>query len=127
MNDIGVNCDVLDGYPKSTAITLAVKTMSPDIIACDELATEEEIKAVQMGTNCGVKFIATVHASSLDELASRKQIDKLLDTDSFEKIVLLSSKGQPCKIERIFEVGEIKDEIYRRRVGLVGTGCVGSL
>lgn len=120
MNDVGTNSDVLTSYPKDSAITMAVKTMSPQIIACDEIATDAEVRAISRGANSGVTFIATVHASSLGELISRRQIEQLLDIGCFKNVALLSGKGKPCTVENIYEVGELKDEIYRRRFGVAG-------
>lgn len=112
--DIGFACDILDGYPKSKAILLAVRTLSPQIIACDEVGAESEVEAIRQGVNTGVKFIVTVHASSFEELVSRPQIERLLETYSFNSVVLLS-ENEPCKIKNVFETGELRDEIYRRR------------
>lgn len=125
LNDIGVNSDVLTSYPKNCAITSAVRTMSPQIVACDEISTDDEIRAIAGGANSGVVFIATVHAASFSELIQRRQIELLLDIGCFRNVVLLSGKGKPCTVENIYEVGELKDEIYRRRFGVVGADCFG--
>lgn len=117
-NDIGFNCDVFNSYPKKEAIVNAVKTMSPHIIVCDEIATEEEIEAIRMGVNTGVLFAAGIHASSFDELVSRPQIEELLNVYSFDKVVLLKGSKEPCTVETVFDAGELRDEIYSRRVGL---------
>ena len=57
-NDIGLNSDVLSCYPKRQAIMTAIKTMSPDIVAVDEVAenseiekfTDKEIYGIDLGT-----------------------------------------------------------------------------
>ena len=117
-NDIGFNCDVFNSYPKKAAIFNAVKTMSPQIIVCDEIASEDEIEAIRMGVNTGVLFAAGIHASSFNELVSRPQIEELLNVYSFDKVVLLKGAEEPCRIANIYDAGELRDEIYSRRVGL---------
>ncbi len=117
-NDVGINTDVLTGYPKSCAILTAVKTMSPQVIACDEIASDSELEAIAQGANSGITFVVTVHASGFEELIRRRQVEKLLEIGCFETVVLLKGGGEPGKIENVFEAGEIKDEIYRRRFGL---------
>ncbi|MFI3142146.1 MAG: ATPase, T2SS/T4P/T4SS family [Clostridia bacterium] len=112
-NDLGFNCDVLDSYPKKEAILCAIKTMSPQIIACDEVGTQEEIQAIKLGVNTGVKFIVTIHASSFDELIDRPQVQNLLSTYSFNKVVLLKNSDEPCQIQSIFDARELRNEIYR--------------
>ena len=116
MNDIGYTVDVLDAYPKNQAIDIAVRTLSPEIIACDEVMADDEIRAIKSGVNCGSKFIVTVHAGSEDEILSRKQIEELLGTYSFNKLILLDS-GNMGKIKKIYDVGELNYEISLRRIG----------
>lgn len=118
LNDVGINCDVLTGYPKETAVQTALKTMSPEIIICDEISTDGEIDALSQGANSGTVFVATVHAAGFDDLVKRRQIEKLLEIGCFENVVLLEGAKNPGKISECYEAGEIVDEIYRRRFGL---------
>ncbi|MCQ2463701.1 MAG: Flp pilus assembly complex ATPase component TadA [Clostridia bacterium] len=112
--DVGINTDVLDSYPKGAAISAAIRTMSPDVIICDEVSEPGELCAISAGANAGVKFILSVHASDYKELIRRKQIEQLLSTYGFEKVVLLKG-GSLCEIQEIYDAGEIRDEIYRDR------------
>lgn len=86
-----LNCDFLRGYPMEIAIENAVKTLSPQLIVCDEVATQREIEAIVYGVNCGVRFLVGVHASSRSELLHRPQVQKLLSTRAFDRAVLLAS------------------------------------
>ena len=122
--DVGVNTDVFDLYPKDKAVLNAIKTMSPQLIAMDELCSDEEIKAISLGANSGVKFIVTVHASDYTEILTRPQIKRLLRAYSFEKLVLLK-KDVPGEIEGIYDTKEILDEIIRRDIGLDECGAFG--
>ena len=115
--EVGLNTDVFDLYPKDKAIISAIKTMSPQLIAMDELCFDSEIEAVRLGVNSGVKFIVTVHAADYTEILSRQQIKKLLRTFSFEKLVLLK-KDMPGQVEGIYDTKELLDEIIGRDIGL---------
>lgn len=115
--DVGLNTDVFDLYPKDKAIVSAIKTMSPQLIAMDELCSDSEIEAVRLGVNSGVKFIVTVHAADYSEILCREQIKKLLRTFSFEKLVLLK-KNEPGQVEGIYDANELLDEIIGRDIGL---------
>ncbi len=117
-NDLGVNCDILSCYPKGQAVTVAIKTMSPDIIVLDEVATVKEIEAIKLGVNSGVKFIVTIHAENYEEILHRQQIEMLINTYSFKNLVLLSSNKNVGKIKEIYNVRELRDEIIRRRINL---------
>lgn len=112
-NDIGLNSDVICGFPKGTAIMNALKSMSPEVIICDEVGTKDEIEAIEYGLNSGVKFILTVHASSCEELKRKKQIKMLLETGEFNNIVLLKSGRVPGVIEKIINCEVLLNEICR--------------
>lgn len=111
-NDVGVNCDILDGYPKASGIMIALRTLSPDIIVCDELGDESDIRAVEAGVNAGVKFLATIHAGCKEELMRRTQIQRLLQTGAFSQVLLLKGKENPGEMKEIYDVGELLHEIY---------------
>ena len=114
-NDIGINSDVLNSYPKRQAIMTAIKTMSPDIIAVDEVAENSEIEAIRLGVNSGVKFIVTIHACDYDELIFRPQIETLLNTYSFDKLILLGTEEAMGTVKAVYDTKELRDEIIRRR------------
>ena len=114
-NDIGINSDVLNSYPKRQAIMSAIKTMSPDIIAVDEVAENNEIEAIRLGVNSGVKFIVTIHAYDYEELIFRPQIEALLNTYSFDKLILLGSQEAIGTVKAVYDTKELRDEIIRRR------------
>ncbi len=105
-NDVGINTDVLDGYIKAGGISQGVRTLSPDVIICDELGSREDIEAVINGVNSGVMFISSVHATSVEDIKKKQGLTALIETDAFEKIVFLKS-GVPCEISSIITAKEI--------------------
>lgn len=105
-NDLGINTDIITGYPKSEGIMTGLRSFSPDIIICDEVATYEEIDAVESGVNSGVCFALSVHARNVRELKTKPIIKRLIATGEFGKIVLLSGNGV-CRTEKIFDAGEL--------------------
>ncbi|WP_411676757.1 stage III sporulation protein AA [Caproicibacter sp.] len=109
-NDLGCCCDVLDGYPKADGILLAVRTLSPEIIICDEIGSESEVTAVEQGLNTGVTMIASIHAGSVQELMRRVQTQKLLRTGAFASVALLDAKNGPGKIAGIYKAGDLLAE-----------------
>ena len=61
-NDLGYNCDVLSGYPKGEAILSALRSLSPEVIICDEAGGMEEVQAIEAGVNAGVNLLqASMH------------------------------------------------------------------
>ena len=67
-NDIGVYTDVLNGYPRSEGIEIAVRTLSPEYIACDEITGEADFTSLCL--NSGVKLIFTVHCGDIKQAQS---------------------------------------------------------
>lgn len=83
--DVGENTDVLNGYPKAEGIMCALRSLSPEMIVCDEIGSDAEEVRQCMG--CGVKLAVTVHAASIDELRSRPGIAELCPL--FDRAALL--------------------------------------
>ena len=104
-NDIGM-CDVFDGYPKPEAIAQAVRSMSPDVIVCDEIGSAEDMKALALCKNSGVSVIATVHASNQGELLKKQELLDVFRLGIFPKIVYLSGRRNAGKIAAVTDGGE---------------------
>lgn len=102
--DVGVHTDVLSLFPKEVGIDIALRTLSPDIIVLDEIGLTDEVNAMLSGMNSGVKFIATAHGSSLDEVLLRPNIKKLIDSRVFDKVVVLRGKESPCAVEEVITI-----------------------
>ena len=92
-------CDVLNGYPKAVAIIQALRTLSPDVIVCDEIGTSEESQEVLKGMNSGVSFILTAHASSVEEAKKRQAVQTLIG--AFDNAVVLKGSDAPGVIESV--------------------------
>ena len=105
-NDVGINTDVLDGYRKSDGIMQAVRTLSPELIICDEIGSAADCEAVRFGVNSGVSFAAAVHAGDETELKSKPQITELIKCGAFSEIAFLVS-GKPCCVEKIITAEEL--------------------
>lgn len=105
-NDLGVNSDIITSYPKAEGIMIGLRSFSPDIIICDEVATYEEVAAVEAGVNSGVSFALSIHARDERELKTKPVLKKLLETGAFSKVILLSGKDIG-KIEKTFAAGDI--------------------
>lgn len=109
-NNVGICCDVLDGYPKAEGILLAVRSLSPQIIICDELGTERETYAVEQSLNAGVGVIASLHAGSAAELMKRRQAVGLLQTGAFPFVAVLSGSTAPGCVAGIYKAGDLLAE-----------------
>lgn len=97
--DVGLNTDVLCGFGKSEGIMLALRSMSPEVIICDEIADDED--AVREALFCGVKVIASAHGGSIEELMNRPHMQALVPL--FEYTAILGERG---KLSAVYKGGE---------------------
>ena len=91
-NDIGILTDVIDNISKSKGMTMLIRSMAPEIIACDEIGSFEDIQAINYAVCSGVKGIFTAHGNSLEELFLNPHISELLKKYIIERIIFLSPK-----------------------------------
>lgn len=85
----GRKMDVLSGCPKPEGIDMVLRTMGPGCIAVDEITAERDCNALIRAANCGVRLLATAHASSITEFRSREVYQPLLRHSIFQTIVIL--------------------------------------
>ena len=110
---LGPCTDILSGLPKAEAIRRATRTLSPQVILCDEIADEHEAAAIQYAFFCGVHFVVTVHCGVGQEPFYNAMLRRLMQTGAFSHLYLL---GLP--------VGEAsgtvvtRDEYDRKAAGL---------
>ena len=84
--------DIYNSYPKSVGIELAVRTMSPEYVVCDELGANEA-ESVLSTQSFGVPLIASAHAPSLNALLSRKVFRQLDECGIFATYVGITREG----------------------------------
>ena len=102
-NDVGMTTEILDCCPKAEGMLMLIRSMSPSVIAIDEIGNSEDIDALAYVMNCGCKIIATVHGNSIDDIKNKPVLRKLVDEKLFRRFVVLSGKGMPGNIEFIFD------------------------
>ena len=89
-NDLGENCDVLVGFEKSKGFLMAIRTMFPNIVAFDEIGTNEELEGVMQGFMSGVDVVVTAHVGNEADLMRREITKKLLQSGAITTVALLS-------------------------------------
>ena len=84
--------DVLRGYPRAKGIEIATRTLSPEVIFCDEIGSAEEARAILSAQNSGVPLIATAHADGREALLRRPNIRMLYENGIFRYYIGLGRK-----------------------------------
>ena len=105
--DVGVCTDVLDGYPRHIASSIATRTLSPDIIVCDEIGETGDAEELYSASLCGIKVFATAHAKSRNDLKNKRYFKELLEQRIFDYIVFLNGYPKIGSIKEIVKAEEI--------------------
>ena len=88
-NDIGLRTDVIENVSKAKGMKMLIRSMAPEVIACDEIGSKEDVEAIKEATISGVKGIFTMHGSSLEEIKLNKDINELIENKQLERIIFL--------------------------------------
>lgn len=108
--DVGMNTDVITGFDKPTAIENAIRTMSPQVIVCDEISAPRELDSIRFGFACGVNYLLSVHIGKQQDLYTKPIVRLMLSMGEFEKLILLDEDYSA----KILDAREILNEIHRR-------------
>ena len=98
--DVGAFTDVITGCSKAYGFESGVRSMRPDVIITDEVATKSDIEMLQLASRSGVCIIATVHASGIDELRVKPNFRELIEERVFDRYVVLEGLG---KVAGVFD------------------------
>jgi len=112
-NELGIRTDILDCCPKVQGMLMLIRTMSPEVIAVDEIGSREDMEAIIHVMNCGCKLIATVHGTSIEDVRSKPILRKLFQERIFERYIVMNSQDQIGKITEIFDCQG--NPLYNRR------------
>lgn len=102
-NDIGIMTDVINNIDKANGMRLLIRSMAPEIIACDEIGCREDVEAINLAMCAGIKGIFTAHGGSIEEIKENNEIKELLDKKLIEKIILLD-KNNKGHIKMIYDI-----------------------
>jgi len=101
--DLGRRTDVLLGCPKTEGFRMALRALSPQVIATDELGGLSEAEVLSEAAVSGVKVLATAHASSREELMQRAGFQKILREGLAERMILLSDQLGRGTVSQIYD------------------------
>lgn len=102
-NDLGIRTDVLDCCPKAEGMMMLIRSMSPEVVAVDELGDYEDIHAIESVIHCGCKLFATVHGSSIEDIKRKPLLQRLMQEKVFERYILLYKKDCAGQIKAIYD------------------------
>ncbi len=93
-NDVGIRTDVIDGCSKAEGMMRLVRSMSPEVIAVDEIGTEEDYEAIRYVMTSGCSVIATVHADD---------INKAIKDGYFQRYILINNRPHGNRQVKVYD------------------------
>ena len=88
-NDVGIRTDIIENVSKNKGIHMLIRTMTPEIIACDEIGSKEDVEAIHYALYSGVKGIFTMQGKYVEDIKNNKQIYELIENREIQKIIFL--------------------------------------
>lgn len=102
-NDVGIRTDILDCCPKAEGMMMLIRSMSPKVIAVDEIGSSQDIEAIGYAIKCGCKLVATVHGESMEDILQKPLLGRLVREKIFERYIVLTSGETIGNIEEIYD------------------------
>lgn len=102
--NLGSRTDILDGCPKALGMNMLIRSMSPRVVAVDELGHSQDVEAVMDALRSGVSVLGTAHAENWVEAKERPVLKALFTGGIFERLVILSRKKGPGTVESIYDL-----------------------
>lgn len=118
--NVGSLCDILDNYPKGEGMMIALRSLSPQVLICDEIGSKDDVTAMLQALNAGVPVIASAHADDPIHLLKRPQIKALLDEGAIDQLFFLDGPMRPGKLKTKMTAEELYENYcnhsdYRQR------------
>lgn len=101
--DIGIRTDVMDGCLKSEGIIMAIRSMSPDVIVCDEIGNYKDMESIVTALNSGVSLITTIHGYGIEDLYRRPVFKEIVENEVFKRAIVLSYRKGAGTVEYIYD------------------------
>ncbi|HKM40006.1 MAG TPA: stage III sporulation protein AA [bacterium] len=113
-NDIGPRTDVLAGASKVEGIMLLLRSMSPEIIATDEVGSAGDITILEEALVSGVRLVATSHGECIDDLLMRPVLRELIERRLFGRLVYLGLSQGVGTVEAVYNGCDLQPVFLRR-------------
>lgn len=89
-----LSLDVLVGYPRARGVEIATRTLSAQVILCDEIGDCTEAMSLTEAHRGGVPLVASAHAADRSELLRRTGLRLLHEAQLFSGYVGLARDGR---------------------------------
>ncbi|MEI3500848.1 MAG: stage III sporulation protein AA [Anaerovoracaceae bacterium] len=98
--DLGPRTDVMDSCPKDTGILMLIRSMSPDVIAVDEIGTKADVAAIERACVSGVAVAATMHGESFEDVL-HSHVGPFVKKGIIRRLIFLTDTPAPGTVADI--------------------------
>lgn len=110
-------CDVLTGCPKAKAVEMATRTLSPQVLVCDEIGGDEEADALCRAFQHGVYLALSLHGTTMRDVRKKEGVAKLIETGALKTAVFL--RRTPSGIEQsAVDLSRMSEDVGAERTAL---------
>ena len=88
--DVGRCTDVLSEVPKGKGAMQLLRTMSPEILAMDEISDPEDLKACRAAAGCGAALLATAHAGGEEDWETKPFFRTISEDRIFRRLIWIT-------------------------------------
>lgn len=99
-NHVGIRTDVLDACPKRIGMMMLLRTMSPQVMAIDELGGMEDVEALYHVVNAGCTILVTIHGEDIEEIRRKRYLSELLEEKVFKRYIILDKQNNKFIIKQ---------------------------
>ena len=89
---------------------MVLRSMSPEVIAVDELGNKEDFEAIHRAMQCGVMILGTIHGSSWEEFLQKPHFEELQRDGMIQRVIFLEKKESG---EREYALYDDKQELLQ--------------
>lgn len=101
--DLGPRTDVLDNCPKSKGMEILLRSMSPEVLAVDELGGEEDAYILSNMLYSGIRVLGTVHAGSVEDLTGKRWMKPLVERGMIQRYILMKKSKEGNRSFEVFD------------------------
>ena len=99
---IGNFADKISFASKKVGFENGIRSLSPNLIITDELASSDDVQALLYACNSGVSIMASVHADSVESFLAKEDFTKVIKEKVFKRFIVLSLRNGPGTLEGVY-------------------------
>ncbi|MBQ3256921.1 MAG: stage III sporulation protein AB [Oscillospiraceae bacterium] len=103
--ELGPRTDVLSGVPKQQSGLMLLRTMTPDVLAMDEITAYGDSAAIMEASGCGAGLLTTVHGESIRVLL-KSEFRQIYEMGVFRYGILITVQNG----KRMYKAVDLYDE-----------------